>query len=74
MEETDALRCRNGKYVKRVPYGQGVIDFAGHLKALKAIGYDGYINLEGHAHDGDLLDGTKGALEYFKNMEKELNI
>lgn len=61
--------CRNGKKVKRVPYGQGVIDFKGHLKALKENHYDGFINLEGHSREDDLLEGTKGALAYFKEME-----
>ncbi len=72
VDDVDGILCRNGKKVKRVPYGQGVIDFKGHLKALKENGYNGFINLEGHTTEDDVLEGTKGALKYFKDMEAEL--
>ena len=35
VDEDDAIACRNGKKVKRVPFGQGLVDFKAHLKALK---------------------------------------
>ena len=73
VDDADAIACRNGKRVKRVPYGQGVIDFRSHLKALKENQYDGFINLEGHSREDDLLEGTRGALAYFKAMEAELD-
>ena len=72
VDDADGILCRNGKKVKRVPYGQGVIDFKGHLKAFKENGYDGFINLEGHTREDDILEGTKGALKYFKDMEAAL--
>lgn len=68
----DVYLCRNGKRVRRVPFGHGIIDFKGHLQALMADHYDGFINLEGHSREDDLLDGTKGALQYFRQMEEEL--
>lgn len=72
VDDDEAIICRNGKKVKRVPFGQGVIDFKGHLKALKENHYDGFINLEGHSREDDILEGTKGALKYFKEMEASL--
>lgn len=44
----------------------------GHLKAFKENSYDGFINLEGHTREDDVLEGTKGALKYFKDMEAAL--
>ena len=44
----------------------------GHLKAFKENSYDGFINLEGHIREDDVLEGTKCALKYFKDMEAAL--
>ena len=61
----------NGKYFKPALIGQGDIPTSACLKALKKIGYDGYINIE---YEGNAIPANKAnelAITFLKNIMKE---
>lgn len=61
-----------GRHLEMAVPGTGLVDFAGHLRALQRDGYEGYITLEGHFPADNQLDGVLGTLEYFKKLEQTL--
>ena len=59
----DALNACAG-FVE-LPIGEGDVDWDNYIKALKEIGYDGYLTLEREAGDNPYED-IKGAIEFIK--------
>ena len=59
----DALNACEG-FVE-LPIGEGDVDWDNYLKALKEIGYDGYLTLEREAGDNP-YDDIKGAIEFIQ--------
>ena len=70
----NAYRCMDGRYLRLVPLGTGVVDFAAHLRLLDEIGFDGYITLEGGRPTGDPWQRAVSALAFFRDMEQALNM
>jgi sugar phosphate isomerase/epimerase len=55
--------------IRFVPIGEGGVDYAGHLRALAADGYDGILSIETHfASDGDTEAGTRKALDGLRRV------
>ena len=65
----DDLNTRD--YFKETPVGQGSVDFKAYFKALKDIGYDGYLTIEREAGP-DPEGDTKLALDYVKKVLEEI--
>ena len=57
----DDLNTRD--YFKETPVGQGNVDFKSYIKALKDIGYDGYLTVERETGDDPKAD-IAAALDY----------
>lgn len=58
-----------GDYFFETPLGKGNVDFPGYLKALKQIGYDGFLTIEREV--GDLPEkDIKEAVDFLKNLLK----
>ncbi len=61
-----------GRYLDKVRYGDGLVDFPGHLRALKRDDYQGFITVEGWRSTESQLEGAVSALRYFREMEQSL--
>lgn len=59
----DALNACKG--FKEVPLGEGQVDWENYIKALKDIGYDGFLTIERECGDNPALDIQK-AVEFLK--------
>ena len=68
----DAYRCMDGDYLKLVTLGTGKVDYREHLRRLLAMGYDGYITLEGGRPAADKWQEAVAALHYFRELEREI--
>lgn len=68
----DAELLASGKY-RFVVCGEGEVDFVGHLAALKADGYDGYLSIETHykPFGGTAEQGTRLSLQGLKKLLSE---
>ena len=58
---------RLDEYFKETPLGEGSVDLRGVIKALKDIGYDGFLTIERETSETPLLDIEK-ALGYLNNI------
>jgi len=47
---------RVGDYFEETPLGKGNVDFDGYLKALKDIGYEGFLTIEREVGDNPVQD------------------
>lgn len=72
-EEKTEMMNPLGRFLERAILGEGRIDFKKHLELLKRDGYQGFITIEGQREAKNQLEGAVKALEYFRNMEKELS-
>ena len=61
----DALNACEG--FQEVPLGEGQVDWANYLNALKEIGYDGFLTIERECGDNPIADIEK-AVNFLKNM------
>lgn len=59
------------KAFKEVPLGEGSVDFGKYLKALKTIGFDGYLTIEREVGDNPEED-IKKAVQFLKQKIKEV--
>lgn len=59
----------DGRYYRSALIGEGKVDNAGCLKAMKEAGYSGYINIEYEANKYDPYEGTRRAVEYLRRVE-----
>lgn len=59
----DALNAIKG--FKELPIGEGDVDWANYIKALKDIGYEGFLTIERECGDDPVLDITN-AVNYIK--------
>lgn len=57
---------RLDEYFKEVPLGEGNVDFDSYLKALKDIGYEGYLTIERETGENPESD-IKAAAEFLKS-------
>ena len=71
-ERETRMRDVLGRYMDLAVPGEGVVDFAGHLKALRRDNYQGYITVEGRGRASNQLDAAVEALRYFRDLEKSL--
>ena len=62
----------DGRYYKAALIGEGDIDQAGTLAAMKRAGYDGCINIEYEANDYAPVDAVRRAVEYLRGLEATL--
>ena len=69
-EEKTRMMDALGRYADLAVPGEGVVDFAGHLKALKRDNYQGFITVEGRGRADNQLDAAIAALRYFRELEK----
>ncbi len=65
----DALNACEG--FKELPVGEGDVDWANYLKALKDIGYNGFLTIERECGDNPEKDITE-ASDFIKNSLKKL--
>lgn len=65
----DALNACEG--FKELPLGEGKVDWKNYLKALKEIGYDGFLTIERETGENPLTD-IKKAVEFLNNELKNL--
>ena len=56
---------------KELPVGEGDVDFENYIRALKAIGYDGFLTIEREAGD-DRIGDVKRAAEYIREIIKRV--
>ena len=62
----------DGRYYKPALIGEGDVDQAGTLAAMKQAGYDGCINIEYEGNDYTPAEGVRRAAEYLRNLEATL--
>lgn len=62
----------DGRYYKAALIGEGDIDQAGTLAAMKRAGYDGCINIEYEGNDYPPVEAVRRAVEYLRNLEENL--
>jgi sugar phosphate isomerase/epimerase len=55
-----------------VPIGMGDVDWRRYLTALKEIGYEGYLSIEGNAVGFSTEETTKIGLEYLTDLRKRI--
>lgn len=69
----DAELLASGKY-RFIVCGEGEVDYKGHLAALKADGYQGYLSVETHykPYGGTAEQGTRLSLQGLKKILSEL--
>ena len=60
----DALNACEG--FKEVPLGEGQVDWVNYLKALKEIGFDGFLTIERETGENPTAD-IKKAVEFLRN-------
>ncbi len=53
---------------KHLPPGQGAIDFQGVFRALRDIGYDGYVTVELYLHEATARQTAQDALHFLENL------
>ena len=60
----DAELLKSGRY-RFIVVGEGEVDYKGHLAALKASGYQGYLSIETHykPFGGTAEQGTRMSLQ-----------
>jgi sugar phosphate isomerase/epimerase len=63
----DAVRYPDGRK-QEVPLGEGTVDFPTYLKALREIGFDGYLTVEREVGDNPERD-IRAAVEFLKTMD-----
>jgi inosose dehydratase len=51
-----------------VPLGEGVVDFPGVVRALRDVGFDGWITVELDGYDGDPDDAARDNLQYLRAL------
>jgi len=61
----DALNASKG--FKEVPLGEGQVDWPNYLKALKDIGYDGFLTIERECGENPKADIFK-AVDFLRNL------
>jgi len=62
----------DGRYYKAALIGEGDIDQAGSLAAMKRAGYDGCINIEYEGNDYPPAEAVRRAVEHLRNLEENL--
>jgi len=58
------------QYFKEVPLGQGSVDFEAYIKALKEIGYKGYLTIEREVGENPVKD-IKDAVRFLQRLRGE---
>ena len=71
--ESEGRRMLNGKRYKGALIGEGEVDHKSCIAAMKAAGYDGYINIEYEGSEYAAADATRKAAAYLKNLLAELS-
>ncbi len=61
-----------GEYFKEVPLGEGNVNFPRYLKALKSIGYNGFLTIEREVGDNPEQD-IRMAVQFLKKVMAELD-
>ena len=59
----------DGKFYRPALIGEGDVDQAACLRAMKAAGYEGYINIEYENNKYDPYEATRKAVEYLRSLE-----
>jgi sugar phosphate isomerase/epimerase len=74
VKETDpgARLMLDGRHYVAALIGEGDIDQAGSLAAMKKAGYDGCINIEYEGNDYTPAEGVRRAVEYLRALEAGL--
>ena len=67
--DMDAINALDG--FQELPLGKGDVDFVGYLKALKRIGYSGFLTIERECGDKP-ADDIKMAVDFLKEVIKEI--
>ena len=62
---------QNEVYFKEVPLGEGSVDFPQYLKALKSIGYNGFLTIEREVGENPEED-IKKAIQFLKKVMAEI--
>ncbi len=62
---------RLGDYFLETSLGQGKVDFAGYLKALSDVGYEGYLTIEREVGDNPAED-IKHAIAFLRSCQAQL--
>lgn len=70
-EGTGADSTSLGEPFREVPLGEGSVDFGAYLKALEAVGYDGFLTIEREVGDDPEQDIRK-AVDFLKDHLKKL--
>jgi len=65
------MRDIDGAMRQFIHIGEGVMDFAGIIRELKKIGYNGFISLEQDEHPGDLKATCKRYLDLMRKLIAE---
>jgi sugar phosphate isomerase/epimerase len=58
--------AREATYCKEVPLGEGSVRWEAYLKALKDIGYDGYLTIEREITNGS--EDIRAAVRFLSDM------
>jgi inosose dehydratase len=65
------MKDHDNKTKTDVPFGQGVLDVAGVLKALKDVNFKGYISIEYEAHPEDPTADVTACVKYLRETAKK---
>ncbi len=66
------LKDHDNKKDTDVPFGQGVLDVAGVLKALKDVDFKGYISIEYEAHPEEPTADVTACVKYLREVAKKV--
>jgi sugar phosphate isomerase/epimerase len=66
------LKDHDNQRKEDVPFGKGVLDVPGVLKALKEVGFKGYISIEYEAHADNPTPDVKECVAYLKDAAKKV--
>jgi inosose dehydratase len=66
------MKDHDNEHKTDVPYGKGVLDVPGVLKALKEVNFKGYISIEYEAHPEDPSADVKACVAYLKEAAGKL--
>lgn len=75
LKDTKAVSATSKGQFKKVPFGEGCVDFEGCLRTLKRLGYSGSFTIEmWSGEDSNSIDEVREAKSFFDNLFSKVGI
>lgn len=72
MPQGEGREALDGHFYKPALIGEGMVDQLGSLKAMKAAGYQGYINIEYESNEYPADEATRRAAKYLQGLMQQI--